>query len=561
MPPPSSPSLTPRPAKPTPLGKPAVFQSCSPSPDGRYFLVVKIHRPYSYVLPLSAFPKKVEVWDAAGKVVHTLADLPLADRVPIEGVPTGPRGHHWRPTAPATWSGSTALDGGDPRKKAAHRDQVFCQPAPFDKAAQKPWRRPNIASSAWRGPKKAWPCWRTTTASAAAGGRYLLQPDRPDAPPRLLWDRAIQDRYRDPGDAALAPPAGRGDRPAQHGSDIFLVGDGRLAEGKPAIPRSLQPRNREGDTRSFSPRRTVLNRSIDVLADDGSRFLTRHESASVAAELSRSHRGQGSLHQPDELHRSGPRAAARSRERWSRTSAPTACRCRSRSICRRTTSRERACRRCCGPIRASSPIRRWPGRWSARPRASRRWPAHSHLFFLLAGYAVLDGATMPVVGPPEKANDTFVEQIVASAKAAIDKAVELGVTDRDRVGVGGHSYGAFMTANLLAHSRPVPRRHRPQRRVQPHADAVRLPERAADALAGAGSVLQGVAAAARRQDQGAAPADPRREGQQFRHVPDAERAAVPGHSRQRRHGAATCCCRTNRTATPPGSRSSTPWRR
>jgi dipeptidyl aminopeptidase/acylaminoacyl peptidase len=76
----------------------------------------------------------------------------------------------------------------------------------------------------------------------------------------------------------------------------------------------------------------------------------------------------------------------------------------------------------------------------------------SHLFFLLAGYAVLDGATMPVVGSAEKANDTFVEQIVASAKAAIDKAVELGVTDRDRVGVGGHSYGAFMTANLLAHS-------------------------------------------------------------------------------------------------------------
>ena len=76
----------------------------------------------------------------------------------------------------------------------------------------------------------------------------------------------------------------------------------------------------------------------------------------------------------------------------------------------------------------------------------------SHLFFLTQGYAVLDDAAMPVVGPPETANDTFVEQIVESARAAIDKAVELGVTDRERVGVGGHSYGAFMTANLLAHS-------------------------------------------------------------------------------------------------------------
>jgi dipeptidyl aminopeptidase/acylaminoacyl peptidase len=76
----------------------------------------------------------------------------------------------------------------------------------------------------------------------------------------------------------------------------------------------------------------------------------------------------------------------------------------------------------------------------------------SHLFLVTQGYAVLDNATMPVVGDPETMNNTYVEQVVASAKAAVDKAVELGVTDRDRVGVGGHSYGAFMTANLLAHS-------------------------------------------------------------------------------------------------------------
>ena len=76
----------------------------------------------------------------------------------------------------------------------------------------------------------------------------------------------------------------------------------------------------------------------------------------------------------------------------------------------------------------------------------------SQLFFLLDGYVVLDGASMPVVGDPQTANDTYVEQIVASAKAAIDKAAEMGAIDPDRVGVGGHSYGAFMTANLLAHS-------------------------------------------------------------------------------------------------------------
>ena len=76
----------------------------------------------------------------------------------------------------------------------------------------------------------------------------------------------------------------------------------------------------------------------------------------------------------------------------------------------------------------------------------------SHLFLLMSGYAIMDNVSMPIVGPPETKNDTFVKQVVDSAQAAIDKAVEMGVVDRDRIGVGGHSYGAFMTANLLAHS-------------------------------------------------------------------------------------------------------------
>src|SRR5262249_60841205 len=87
---------------------------------------------------------------------------------------------------------------------------------------------------------------------------------------------------------------------------------------------------------------------------------------------------------------------------------------------------------------------------SPRPFTTITGP--SHLFFLLQGYAILDNASLPVVGDPETVNNTYLDQIVAGAKAAIDKAVEMGGTDRDRVGVGGHSYGAVMNANLLAHS-------------------------------------------------------------------------------------------------------------
>src|SRR2546421_4203486 len=80
-------------------------------------------------------------------------------------------------------------------------------------------------------------------------------------------------------------------------------------------------------------------------------------------------------------------------------------------------------------------------------------PGNTHMYLLFAGYAILDGPTMPIVGPGETANDHYVEQLVSSAEAAIDKVVEMGVADRNRIGVGGHSYGAFMTANLLPHSR------------------------------------------------------------------------------------------------------------
>jgi dipeptidyl aminopeptidase/acylaminoacyl peptidase len=76
----------------------------------------------------------------------------------------------------------------------------------------------------------------------------------------------------------------------------------------------------------------------------------------------------------------------------------------------------------------------------------------SPVFLALAGYAVLADAAMPVIGPTEGAYDTFAEQIEANARAAIDKAVELGVTDRDRVAVAGHSHGALMTANLLIYT-------------------------------------------------------------------------------------------------------------
>jgi dipeptidyl aminopeptidase/acylaminoacyl peptidase len=435
--------------KAVPVGKPAVYLSCTPSPDGRFFLVTKNQRPYSYVLPVFAFPRKVEVWDRIGKAVYTLADLPLSDRVPIEGVPTGPRNASWRPTEPATLVWAEALDGGDPRREVEHRDVVRVLAAPFDNMPR------DLARTKHRFVDLAWGEKDVALLTDFERDRrrrrtFLLDTRTPGGAPRLVWDRAIQDRYGDPG-IPLRRQVPGGSVLRQHGNDLFLVGPGASPKGsRPFLDRfdltTLKP------TRVFQSAADCYETVLDVLGDDGSRLLTRHESPTSPPNL-----------------RIRPAAG---KETFTALTSFTDQAPMLRKIKRQLVTYKRGDG---VPLSFTlylppdyKPGTRLPTLVWAYPReftdpklagqvlgSTTQYTTlagPSHLFFLLAGYAVLDGASMPVVGTAEKANDTFVEQIVSSAKAAIDKAVEMGVTDRDRVVVGGHSYGAFMTANLLAHS-------------------------------------------------------------------------------------------------------------
>src|SRR5205823_8220911 len=114
-----------------PIGEPGVFAGVDSSPDGRYLLVLRIRRPYSYLYTASSFPHDFEVWDRSGKVRATVARLPLQDQVPIEGVPTGPRGVQWAPFAPPRLLWVEALDGGDPKTIVPHRDRLVLLAEPF----------------------------------------------------------------------------------------------------------------------------------------------------------------------------------------------------------------------------------------------------------------------------------------------------------------------------------------------------------------------------------------------------------------------------------------------
>jgi dipeptidyl aminopeptidase/acylaminoacyl peptidase len=434
----------------TPLAKPAVYSATEVSPDGEHLLVVRTHRPYSYLFPASAFPRDVEVWDRSGKVEYTLARLPLADQVPIEGVPTGPRSYQWRATEPATLVWVEALDGGDPKKKVPHRDRIRAFKAPFQgepmELAQTEHR---FAGLSW-GEKDGVALLRDYDRDRRWGRAFLLNADKPDETPRLLWNRSVQDRYHDPGTPIQRRLPNGPLVLWQHDDSIFLHGAGASAQGeRPFLDRlNLTTLKTE---RLFQCGEQQYETVVALIADDGSRFLTHHESSKEPPNYFL--RNSGSDFPRVLTHFTDP--------------APQL-----RGITKKLVTYQRADG---VPLsftlylppdykegeRLPTVVWAYPreyndadtaGQVSGSPYRFTTIGGPSHLFFLLQGYAILDDAALPVIGDPETANNTYLDQIVAGAKAAIDKAVDMGVTDRNRVGVGGHSYGAFMTANLLAHS-------------------------------------------------------------------------------------------------------------
>lgn len=434
--------------KTTPVGQPAIFQSIDPAPDGHHMLVTRAHRPFSYLYPDFAFPKDLEVWDMKGKVVYKLASLPLADQVPIDGVITGPRSPRWRPNEPATLVWVKALDGGDPKKKVAHRDSVLLLKAPFTSEPVEIFKTEQRFSggaftetglllvSDYERDKR----WVRT---------FLIDPARPAATAKLIWSRSQQDRYKDPGTPVTRVLNGQR-AIKQNGDWIFLSGNGASPEGdRPFLDRfNLQTLQSE---RLFRSDANSYEQVVGLLTDDGSRFMTRRESPTEA---------------PNYFVRSSGEASARALTKFPDPMPQL------RGIRKQLVTYKRTDGVPCSftlylppgykeGTRLPTVVWAYPlefndadtaGQITGSTQRATSITGPSHLFFLLEGYAILDNATMPVVGTPETVNNTYVEQIVMSAKAAIDKAVEMGVTDPDRVGVGGHSYGAFMTANLLAHS-------------------------------------------------------------------------------------------------------------
>ena len=432
----------------TPVGTPAIFEAAEVSPDTNFIAVTRVRRPYSWLVPYTNFPSSIEVWDRKGALVKQIAELPMADTVPNGGVLPGPRSVQWQPLAPATLVWVEALDNGDPKNKVPHRDKVMAFSAPFSgtptEVARTEYRFGGISYT------DAGAAFLTENDRTRRWTRTWII-DKPGAPPRKLWDRSQEDAYGNPGTPQRRERASGTSTIHQVGNSIYLAGTGASPEGaRPFIDR-LDLTTMKSD-RLFQTTGRTYETVIGVLSDDGSKILTRHESRN----------------EPPNVYVRDIKTGERRAMTNYQDPAPQL-----KGIQKQLVTYKRR-----DGVELSATIITPPG-WTpaqgplptllwAYPRefvdptmasqvtgSSDRYTSisgASHLLFLTQGYAIIDDPTMPIVGPGETANDTYIDQLVSSAQAAVDRAASLGVTDRNRVVVGGHSYGGFMTANLLAHS-------------------------------------------------------------------------------------------------------------
>jgi dipeptidyl aminopeptidase/acylaminoacyl peptidase len=429
----------------TPLG-PSGILSAVPSPNGEYLLVTRVKRPFSRLLTWGGFPQDVEVWSARGERVRTIADVPMRDAVPINGVITGPRSYRWAPLEPATLVWVEALDGGDLRNTVPHRDRLMAQGAPFDGAPVEVVRTEHrFGGVNWT--EKGLILLTENDRETRTTRTWLVAGNWTGA--RVLWNRPQQDRYGDPGSPLFRPGTGT---IMQAGNAIYLAGAGASTDGdRPFLDRLdlttfATERLFRSDTESYE---TV----VGLLDDAAGRLITRRETRTKPPNYNVRDLGRGSAETITTFEDPHPgiteamanrRFVTYEREDGVGLSGTIYLPIGYREGERVPMVLWAYPQEFVDPTAASQVVGS-PNRFTGVTGAS-------HLLLLTQGYAIFDGPTMPIVGPGETANDNYVRQLVASAEAAIDHAVELGIADPDRVAVGGHSYGAFMTANLLAHS-------------------------------------------------------------------------------------------------------------
>lgn len=454
-----------------------IFTGTAPSPDGRYLLASWLERPFSYAVPCGRFPKVVQLWTRTGEFVKEIASLPLAEDIPIafNACRRGPRSIGWRDDKPAELSWIEAQDGGDPSVKVSPRDVVYCLDA--DEATTAAPKR-IIAQTDLRCGGVAWGDgelallyeseWKTRRSIT-----WIFSPDVKDpvSSQRILFDRNYEDSYTDPGSPAsrrtergtyvLAQVAGPG-----NSKRLLMQGSGASPEGNRPFLDILDLDTKESK-RIWQSSPPFLEGTSSILSDleqgpiklDGLKMLATRESTQDPPQFYiKSFKGEDAEDSEERKISSFPHPYPTLRDlqkeiiKYKRADGVDL---NGTLFLPPKYNPEKE-----GPL----PCLLWayPREYKSKEAAGQlRKSPHSFsgigstspLLWLARRYAILDGPGFPILGEgEEEPNDTFLEQLTSSAAAAVEELVQRGVAERGRIAVGGHSYGAFMAANLLAHA-------------------------------------------------------------------------------------------------------------
>ena len=431
------------------IGEPDLIYSSDPAPGGEMILIGAMEEPFSYDVPWSRFPDRTYVIDMDGEEIATIARQPLADYVPIGGVITGRRNIGWQASYEARLVWAEALDGGDPRVETDQRDSVWALDAPFDGEPREIVRTED----------RFYGAQFTSVGEMAIGveydrdtriiRRWLIDFAEDGAAPRLVEERNLQDAYADPGSPMTTRNQFGQSVAAVHDGYLYYRGDGATPEGdRPFLNRvAFDTWEAEEIWRNSGEEYEEV---IGLVEPDASAFLTSWEDR-ITPENVRLHR-DGEWTQLTDFGNPHPQFDRITREliTYEREDGVTLS-----STIYLPADWDGA---------STLPLVVWAyprefndaataGQVRGSPYEFARIAGTSPRFFVTQGYALMENATMPIIGDdPETVNDTFISQLVMSAEAAIEDSVARGYGDGDRVAIAGHSYGAFMTANLLAHS-------------------------------------------------------------------------------------------------------------
>ncbi|MFD0861196.1 prolyl oligopeptidase family serine peptidase [Sungkyunkwania multivorans] len=431
-----------------------MYRNISFSPDGKYILVSKIEKPFSYLVPYYRFPSETIVYDQNAKKIATIEKVPLIEDLPkgFMSARKGRRDISWRADKPASLVFASVLDGGDPANEVAYRDEVFQLDAPFNGTPKSILKTINRFSGIQWGNDNtavAFDYWWNTRNTKA----YLFDPSDSAKETVILYDRNYQDRYNDPGTFVEERNKFGSDVLSLNGKKAYLLGEGFSQKGQFPFLDELNLETKETkrlyqsdftdkleNLRQYDPKTKKLLVRIESKSEYPNyyfRDLQKKKLTQITAfenpfkSIQNVHKEVINYKREDGLELSGTLYLPVGYDKDKKEKMPMILWAYPREF----KDKSSASQNTKNPNRFTYPY------WG------------SPIYWVTKGYVVLDGAAFPIVGEGDnEPNDTFRSQLVANAKAAIDAVDKLGYIDRDRVAVGGHSYGAFMVANLLSHS-------------------------------------------------------------------------------------------------------------